>query len=323
MPRPPRLHVPGGCYHVILRGNHLEPLFGSRQDRQVLNGIVSDVLDRFGSRIHAFCWMSNHLHALIQISDQPLGKIMQRIAMRYSRYRHKRLNTTGHLFERRYRAKLIDVDEYFLTLLRYIHLNPVKARIVSNPADFPWSSHRAYLGEETLPWLTTDFGLALFSKELLEARAAYAGFLNLPATDDRLEEESHPKDRRVLGSDRFINSIPFVPYKPRSPLTLEQLVDRICSQHQVTTLVVRSRSAKRVLTPVRVDILRQAIDLRVATLTEVATFLNRDPSTLCKLAARHSDKVQQSKSGTNRHGQRQSPIVQVRHQPARAGNKVQ
>jgi putative transposase len=131
MPRPPRLHVPGACYHVILRGNHRESLFGSTADRQVLNDIVADVIQRFSVRLHAFCWMSNHLHAVVQIAERPLGHLMQRIAMRYSRHRHKALRTTGHLFERRHKAKLVDVDAYFLTLLRYVHLNPVKAHIVS------------------------------------------------------------------------------------------------------------------------------------------------------------------------------------------------
>lgn len=286
MPRPPRLHVPGGCYHVILRGNHREPLFGSKRDRSALNAIVSDVLTQFRYRIHAFCWMTNHLHALIQISDQPLGKAMQRIAMRYSRYRHKRLETTGHLFERRYKAKLIDVDEYFLTLIRYIHLNPVKAGLVIDPADFPWSSHRAYLGIERLNWLTTDFGLGLFCNDLPKARAAYARFLDVPPSAINLEDESHPDDRRVLGSDRFVNSIPSVLYKPRSPLTLEQLAEDVCKQSVVSSQLVRSRSAARSLTPVRIQILEQALDQRIATLTEVARFLHRDPSTLCKLASR-------------------------------------
>lgn len=143
MPRPPRLHVPGGCYHVILRGNHREPLFGSPADRTALNEIVASVIERFDARVHAFCWMTNHLHALLQIADRPLNQIMQRIAMRYSRHRHKVLRTTGHLFERRYKARLVDVDAYFLTLLRYFHLNPVRAGIVSDPGDYPWTSHRA------------------------------------------------------------------------------------------------------------------------------------------------------------------------------------
>ena len=89
-----------------------------------------------------------------------------------------------------------------------------------------------------------------------------------------------------LGSDRFVNSIPSVLYKPRSPLTLEQLAEDICKQSVVSSQLVRSRSAARSLTPVRIQILEQALDQRIATLTEVARFLHRDPSTLCKLASR-------------------------------------
>jgi REP element-mobilizing transposase RayT len=292
MPRLPRLHVPGGCYHVILRGNHREALFASAADRHALNDIVADVLSRFHGRLHAFCWMSNHLHALIQVADQPLGKLMQRIAMRYSRFRHKRLRTTGHLFERRYKAKLVEVDEYFLTLLRYIHLNPVKAHIVSDPADYLWSSHRAYLGHETIPWLTVDFGLSLFAADLFQARSAYARFLSLPPNDEDLDEESHPKGSRVLGSDLFISNIPFIPYKPRSPLTLDQLVTEICMQHGISAEILCSRSSVRSLTPIRLQVLQQALDQRIATLTEVARFLNRDPSMLCKLTRKHQLKVQ-------------------------------
>ena len=134
MPRLPRLHVPNGFYHAVLRGNHREALFDAAAGRQVLNDIVADVINRFGARVHAFCWMSNHLHALLQIAERPLGQIMQRIAMRYARHRHKTLRTTGHLFERCYRAKPVDTDAYFLELLRYIHLNPVTAGIVTDPA---------------------------------------------------------------------------------------------------------------------------------------------------------------------------------------------
>ena len=115
----------------------------------VLNSIVGETLARSQARVHAFCWMTNHLHALVQISDIPLAPIMQRIAMRYARYRHRRLETTGHLFERRYGARFINDDAYFLTVLRYIHLNPCKANLVVDPTDYPWSSHGAYLGRRS------------------------------------------------------------------------------------------------------------------------------------------------------------------------------
>jgi putative transposase len=126
MPRLPRLHVEGGCYHVVLRGNHRESIFSTAQDRLVLNAYVAEAIETYDSRIHAFCWMTNHLHALIQIGQQPLGVVVKRFAVRYSRYRHKNLRTTDHLFERRYKAWLVDVDTYFIALLRYIHRNPIE-----------------------------------------------------------------------------------------------------------------------------------------------------------------------------------------------------
>jgi putative transposase len=205
MPRSPRLHVPGGCYHVILRGNHREPLFSTDADRDVLNALVAEVLDQQQARLHSFCWMTNHLHALIQIGNAPLGSVMHRIARRVSRYRHRQLRTTGHLFERRYKAWLVDMDAYFIALLRYIHLNPVKARMVAQVDDYVWSSHHAYLGTQSLSWLTTDFGLSLFGNTLHVARNAYRAWMAQPmyASEARLLEDTHPQDARILGTDRL------------------------------------------------------------------------------------------------------------------------
>jgi putative transposase len=131
MPRLPRLHVPGSFYHVILRGNHRENLFSSTDDRLRLNAIVAEATKKYSAQIHAFCWMTNHLHALMRIGEIKVGKVVQRIAMRYSRYRHKQLRTTGHLFERRYHSFLVDADAYFTSLLRYIHRNPIEARMAT------------------------------------------------------------------------------------------------------------------------------------------------------------------------------------------------
>lgn len=290
MPRPPRLHVPGGCYHVMLRGNHREALFGAPRDRDYLASLFADVIQRLGARIHAYCWMTNHLHVLLQIADQPLGKVMQRVAARYSRHRHRALRMTGHLFERRYRAKLIDVDEYFLTVLRYIHLNPVKARMVTDAADYPWSSHRTFLGLESTQWLTTDFGLSLFGSTLTQARIAYSDFIRsadpLSLTDP--DDDAHPEDTRIIGSDHFIQHIPFTPYKPRSLVTLQQLAKQICVANGANVEALRSPSRARQLAPIRVQFIKQAIEQRIATLSEVARYLNRDPSALGRLVKRHS-----------------------------------
>jgi hypothetical protein len=99
-------------------------------------------------------------------------------------------------------------------------------------------------------------------------------------------------DSRILGTDRFIARLPFTPYKPRSPINLEQLATQIGALHGVTVDLICSRSSKRGPTPVPLQLLREAIEHRIATLTEVARFLGRDPSTLSKLADRYRSKVQ-------------------------------
>ncbi len=289
MPRLPRLHVPGGCYHVILRGNHREAIFGSDQDRIELSRIVAGALTRYQARLHAFCWMTNHLHALMQIGDEPLGKLMHNIARRYSRYRHRDLRTTGHLFERRYRAWLVDMDSYFLTLLRYIHRNPVKANMASHPGEYRWSSHNAYLGTEELPWLTTEFGLGLFGNTVGAARESYRRFMAQPsyASEDVILEDTHDCDARVIGTDRFVATLRTPTYIPRSQHTLDEIACQICQQLQISLEAVRSTSRKRCLTAARVAIAVCALDERVASMSEVAAFLGREPGSVSELLRRH------------------------------------
>jgi putative transposase len=294
MPRPPRLHVPEGFYHAILRGNHREALFDAPADRQVLNDIVADVINRFGARVHAFCWMSNHLHALLQIADRPLGEIMQRIAMRYAHHRHKALRTTGHLFERRYRAKLVDTDAYFLELLRYIHLNPVAAGVVADPALYAWSSHELYLGIESLPWVTTEFGLSLFAADDQQARLSYAKFIrdSDSSADHSLERASGAADdmkgQRISALPGKLVAPAYRPHRSVNLSALRELGERICLKHHVSLDRLCSLSRARDLTPIRLDFISQAIDLRIATLADLARFLHRDPSALSQLLERHA-----------------------------------
>jgi putative transposase len=300
MPRLPRLHVPGGFYHVMLRGNHREDLFSTPTDRLTLNDIVGEVFDRLGARGHAFCWMTNHIHLLVQIGERPLGRVMQRIAMRYSRYRHRQIRTTGHLFERRYKAKLVEMDSYVFALLRYIHLNPVAAGIVASADEYPWSSHHAYLGKESVPWLTTDVALGLFGATIDQARASYARWMaqEVYVSESRLWEDTHPDDSRVLGGDKFLAALPRIKFVPRGKQSLEELVAERCQKYQVTVESVRSPSRQTRLSKVRVEIAQDATTHRVASLHEVARYLNRSPSSLSELLTRHVSTSEDPNTGT-------------------------
>ena len=176
MARKPRIHFPSAVYHVILRGNAGDPIFFSDLDRYRLYLIFQYAVERFNCRIHAFCLMRNHAHIVVQTGDIPLSRIMQNISLRFTKWINYSQSRTGHLFQGRYKALLIDADSYLLELVRYIHLNPVRAGIVAAADEYPWSGHGAYLGKEQLPWLTTDYVLSMFSTDAEQARKAYDSF---------------------------------------------------------------------------------------------------------------------------------------------------
>ncbi|MEO8009412.1 MAG: transposase, partial [Betaproteobacteria bacterium] len=166
MARKPRLHVPGGLYHVILRGNARQDVFFTSGDRHFFYELLSEGVARFGYRVHAFCLMSNHLHLALQVSDRELSEGMQNLSFRYTRYLNTRRRQVGHVFQGRFKAFLVDQDRYGLALVRYIHLNPVRAKMVRTAGAYAWSSQRAYLGEQDLPWLTTHWVLGQFGERL-------------------------------------------------------------------------------------------------------------------------------------------------------------
>jgi REP element-mobilizing transposase RayT len=277
-------------YHVTLRGNHQQDIFFTLADRDRLNQLFSNVLDHHGARMHAYCYMSNHIHALIQVAAKPLGPLILRVASRYARVTQATLATTGHLFERRYHCVLVDADSYFMALLRYIHLNPVAAGLVSTPDEYSWSSHHAYLGLRREDWVTTEFGLGLFGKETGDAIRAYRRFVNdgLKAglTGSPLDQLNQ-SDNRILGSDDFAQKLLGTAWKPRSRKSLEELLAEACSRFNVSAGELRSPSRIARLVVARAWIAVEAQAGRIASLSAVARFLHRDESSLRRAVEAH------------------------------------
>jgi putative transposase len=224
-------------YHVTLRGNHQQDIFFEPADRHRLSKLFAEVLERFKARLHAYCYMTNHVHALVQVADEPLGRIMMRVAGQYARITQARLKTTGHLFEKRYYPVLVDVDQYFVTLLRYLHLNPVRAGLASSAAAYPWSSHHAYIGARSEPWVTTDFGLAQFSIERRKAIDAYRQFVDRHSASSAERSpllDCNPSDSRILGSDEFASRLLGSEWKPRSRKSLDAVIQEACDHFHCT-----------------------------------------------------------------------------------------
>lgn len=136
MARKPRIEFPGGLYHIITRGNRRERVFLDDTDYKRYLDLLSRYHKRYNFLLYAYVLMLNHTHLLIEQNETPISKITQGINQSYTQYFSKRYQKVGHLFQGRYKALLCDKDGYLLAIIRYIHLNPVRARIVKMPGDY-------------------------------------------------------------------------------------------------------------------------------------------------------------------------------------------
>ena len=265
-------------YHVTLRGNHRQDIFFTNADRRLLTTIISEVIESCSAQVHAYCYMPNHIHVLIRVDDTPLSKIMLLIASQYARRVQARLATTGHFFERRYHAVLVDTDAYLTTLLRYIHHNPVRAHLAATPDDYRWSSHHAYLGTLSEPWITTSFALRMFDADGERAISAYRTFAACSPMSSPLAE-CNARDPRILGSDAFAQRVLGDNWKPQFSTTLRQVIDEGCEKFAVTTAELRSASRLSNVVQARQWITETAVAAGVATLASLSRYFNRDRST--------------------------------------------
>jgi len=287
MARKPRVHYPAALYHVILRGNGGQEIFFGQEDRFRFYLLLQEGIERYGHQVHAFCLMTNHVHLAIQVGEVRLPRIIQNLAFRYTRWVNWRGKRTGHLFQGRYKAVLIDADSYLLELTRYIHLNPVRSGMVRRPEDYPWSGHRAYLGMETIPWLTTDWVLSMFSNKGDRARRAYRGFVEEGREGGHQGEYGMGSeiDSRILGDMVFIDKV-LGQRQERSkrPLTVEEIVSLVCKEFSLREEMLSGSGKDRRLSKVRAIAAWLVLDSGNLTLSELSKRVNRDSSTLSTAA---------------------------------------
>ena len=150
MARRNRYHLPSATYHVMLRGNAGDQIFDVDQDRCKMSFLIQEGVERYGHKLLAYCFMTNHVHLAIQVGQISLSRIMQNLSFRYTRHINRRRKRIGHLFQGRFKSIMVDSERYLKELVRYIHLNPVRAGIVKLPNQYQWSSHNVYLGNDPL-----------------------------------------------------------------------------------------------------------------------------------------------------------------------------
>ncbi len=207
MARKPRVHFPGALYHVISRGNQRQEIFYDDKDWTVCLTYLSECKVRYAIQLYAYALMKNHVHLLLEVGEIPLSRFMQSFLFGYARYFNRRYGKVGHLFQGRYRAILCDKDAYLLELVRYIHLNPVRAKVVRDPERYLWTSHLSYLGKGSQGLIDTDFVLGQFGKNRSVGRRKYREFILEGLESGHQEKFYEVKDQRYLGEEDFINRI--------------------------------------------------------------------------------------------------------------------
>ncbi len=190
MPRIGRLHIPGGCYHLMGRGLERRAIFSADTDKRDFLVRLGDNLQRSESQCMAWAIMPNHFHLLIRIGSKPPAKLMAPLLGGYAGCYNRRHQRCGYVFQNRYRSILCDADNYLLELIRYIHLNPLRSGIVSDMTaldSYPWTGHAGIMGRHRQRWQSTNEALGYFGEKPSSARRVYRNFLvaGLEITDHK------------------------------------------------------------------------------------------------------------------------------------------
>ena len=205
MARLPRIDLPDIPQHVVQRGNNRLPCFLDDQDRLHYLSILREALNTTGCRLHAYVLMDNHVHLLLSPRESgAIGQLMQKVGRRYVALFNARHGRTGTLWEGRYKACLVDSEDYALRCIRYIDLNPVRARITDDPTTYRWSSCAALCGRRDDPLLCLHPAQLALGATPDDRAQAYRTLLNeAVAEDDLAEIHIYLQQQRALGRDGF------------------------------------------------------------------------------------------------------------------------
>jgi len=210
MPRKARQKSESGIYHIIMRGINRQLIFNENEDYHRFLQTLKYYKETSGYNLFGYCIMSNHIHLLLKVGPEPLEQIMRRICGKFVYWYNLKYDRTGYLFQDRFKSEPVEEDAYFLTVLRYIHQNPLKAGIVETLKQHPWSSYHAYIHRDRL--VDIDFALKMFAGNEKEALDSFIRF-NEQITDEKcldVDEKRRLTDQEALGIIRRackINSV--------------------------------------------------------------------------------------------------------------------
>ncbi|MFN8640192.1 MAG: transposase [Candidatus Binatia bacterium] len=302
MPRGPRLDAPHTIHHLIARGIERRRIFRTDDDRRSCLTRLDRVLLAGGATLYAWCLMPNHVHLLLRTGRTAVGRLMQQWLGAYAAEFNRRHRRVGHLFQNRFKSIVVEEEPYLLELIRYIHLNPVRARM-SLPLDmldtYPWTGHAALLGARPLVAQDVEFVLAQFGARVGAARVAYREFVGAAPAHARRHDlvggglrrsaggwqyrphaprgrEKWAHDERILGSSEFVRSY-LSESAPAAPLAAPDAITRLCqdlaARFDVSVGQIASRSLDRRVLAARAAVCHLAVRRLGLTTAAVARAL--------------------------------------------------
>ncbi len=285
MPRQARLDVAGTLHHIILRGIERKPIFDDDLDREEFVRRMGNLSLETQTKIYAWSLLANHAHLLLRSGPGGLSQYMRRLLTGYAQAYNRRHRRNGYLFQNRYKSIVCDEEVYFQELVRYIHLNPVRAGLVLNLGQldrYPWSGHGVLMGKVEYSWQEADYVLSWFGRRAGQARKVYRRYVA-----EGIKQGSRPElvggglvrslggwaavkslrrsgekvltDERILGTDDFVEGVLGDADRRTRQLfsslltgrQVQQMIEESCKKEGISVLELQSGSRRGTIPRVR------------------------------------------------------------------------
>jgi putative transposase len=320
MPRQARLDSPGTLHHVMIRGIEKKTIFEEKFDKSEITFRMGELAKDTMTSIYAWSIMSNHIHILLKSGPQGISSFMRRLLTGYSINYNLRHGRSGHLFQNRYKSIVCDEDAYFKELVRYIHLNPLRAELVRSMAEldrYPWSGHSAIMGNKKREWQNTQYVLEWFGKNKISARSNYRNFVKAGIEEGRRDDlvggglvrtlggwsqvksqrgqvEKIRTDTRILGQDEFVDKIiDEADHKIKSQISInerkkkaERKIQEVCKAEGISVEELKGGSRRGNIPSIRARLTKELVEALGLTLAETARRLGVSTPAISKIMAR-------------------------------------
>ena len=293
MARRPRVFAPGLLYHVIVRGNQRRKTFRSDDDYKAYLNRLEKYRAQCRVRIYAYCLMPNHVHLLIESGSTPLAKFMQGLQQSYTQYFNRSYRKVGHLFQGRYKAIICAREKYLMALIRYIHLNPVRAKLATRPERYPYSGHNSYMTNGTAKIVEVTPIL-----KMLGGKKGYERFVLEGIGENHNEEYYAVADQRFLGGEGFGEEIgrdgeEHDERKTKKPI--ETAFKEVARRVQTTPELLRGKDRRWDISTKRAEAVALLVRDYGYAVGAVAKYLGRDQANvstmLSRLSARQKERI--------------------------------